>query len=318
MLHIIEWLIPNETKNNMTSAEWLMLTLAVYFHDLGMVVTKEEYEKRETTYFHEYKSKILNEMEKSEYIDYVRKQDDHFLYQEFVRDNHATRIRQWINNVETDLGEVTVIKNIVNDILKDLDEMFRADLAMICESHHKDDIDDFTKYRVDSVYGNDKQEKVNLNYIAVILRIADLLHITKDRTPSLTRRIINVSNPFSVVEWEKQKAVRAIQPKAKRDREDNINETLEKDTIEVTARFDGAETAEAYFGLSSYLQYTRKELQKCHDIVEKAQKREGTIVYKFPWREIDESRITVIGFETKKLSFTIAQENYVFGIMEQE
>lgn len=25
--------------------------------------------------------------------------------------------------------------------------------------------------------------------------------------------------------------------------------------------------------------------------------------------EIDESRITVIGFETKKLSFTIAQEN---------
>ena len=309
MLHIIEWLIPNETKNNMTSAEWLMLTLAVYFHDLGMVVTKEEYEKRETTYFHKYKSKILNEMEKSEYIDYVRKQDDHFLYQEFVRDNHATRIRQWINNVETDLGEVTVIKNIVNDILKDLDEMFRADLAMICESHHKDDIDDFTKYRVDSVYGNDKQEKVNLNYIAVILRIADLLHITKDRTPSLTRRIINVSNPFSVVEWEKQKAVRAIQPKAKRDREDNINETLEKDTIEVTARFDGAETAEAYFGLSSYLQYTRKELQKCHDIVEKAQKREGTIVYKFPWREIDESRITVIGFETKKLSFTIAQEN---------
>ena len=52
--------------------------------------------------------------------------------------------------------------------------------------------------------------------------------------------------------------------------------------------------------------------------MEKAQKREGAIVYKFPWREIDESRITVIGFETKKLSFTIAQENYVFGIMEQE
>lgn len=269
----------------MTSAEWLMLTLAVYFHDLGMVVTKEEYEKRETTYFHEYKSKILNEMEKSEYIDYVRKQDDHFLYQEFVRDNHATRIRQWINNVETDLGEVTVIKNIVNDILKDLDEMFRADLAMICESHHKDDIDDFTKYRVDSVYGNDKQEKVNLNYIAVIFRIADLLHITKDRTPSLTRRIINVSNPFSVVEWEKQKAVRAIQPKAKRDREDNINETLEKDTIEVTARFDGAETAEAYFGLSSYLNILVRNYKSVM-ILWKRLKKEGTIVYKFPWRKL--------------------------------
>ena len=31
--------------------------------------------------------------------------------------------------------------------------------------------------------------------------------------------------------------------------------------------------------------------------------------YKFPWKEIDESRITVIGFEPKKLQFTIAQEN---------
>ena len=72
--------------------------------------------------------------------------------------------------------------------------MFKVDLAMICESHHEDDIDDFTKYRVDNVYGNDKNEKVNLNYIAVILRIADLLHITKDRTPSITRKMINVSN----------------------------------------------------------------------------------------------------------------------------
>ena len=93
--------------------------------------------------------------------------------------------------------------------------MFKVDLAMICESHHEDDIDDFTKYRVDNVYGNDKNEKVNLNYIAVILRIADLLHITKDRTPSITRKMINVSNPMSVVEWEKQMAVRAVQPKLK-------------------------------------------------------------------------------------------------------
>ncbi|MCR2046791.1 ATP-binding protein [Acetatifactor muris] len=187
--------------------------------------------------------------------------------------------------------------------------MFKIDLAMICESHHKDDIEDFTKYRVDNVYGNDRQEKVNLNYIAIILRVADLLHITKDRTPSITRRLINISNPKSVIEWEKQMAVRAVQPKLKRDGEENINKELESDTIEITAYFEGAENAEAYFGLSSYLQYARKELQKCNEIVEKARKKEGTVAYKFPWREIDESRITVIGFETKKLSFTIDQEN---------
>lgn len=310
MLRIIEWLIPDCTKMKMTSAEWLMLTLSVYFHDLGMVVTKEEYEKRNSSAFNGYKAQVLKDMNNTDYIEYVKKKDDHFLYQEFVRENHAKRISQWISgDFDSDLGGVSTIKDIVKDILKNLDDMFKIDLAMICESHHKDDIDDFAKYRVNSVYGNDSQEKVNLNYIAVILRIADLLHITKDRTPSLTRRIINVSNPFSVVEWEKQNAVRAVKPKAKRDEEENINEELEKDTIEVTAYFQGAETAEAYFGLSSYLQYTRKELQRCNEIVEKSQKKEGAIEYKFPWREIDESRITVIGFETKKLQFTIAQEN---------
>lgn len=72
MLNIIEWLVPDETKNNMTSAEWLMLTLAVYFHDLGMIVTKEEYENREMTSFSDYKTKILKEMEKSEYVEYIK------------------------------------------------------------------------------------------------------------------------------------------------------------------------------------------------------------------------------------------------------
>lgn len=310
MLGIIEWLIPDETKKEMTSAEWLMLTLAVYFHDLGMVVTKDEYEKRESSSFKNYKKEVLSGMGKSEYLEFVEKQDDQFLYQEFVRENHAKRIRQWIEgSLETDLGEASTIKTIIEDILRSLDKMFKVDLAMICESHHRDDVDDFTKYRVDSVYGNDKNERVNLNYISIILRSADLLHITKDRTPSITRKMINVSNPMSVVEWEKQMAVRAVQPKSKRDGEENVNEKLEKDTIEITAYFEGAETAEAYFGLSSYLQYTRKELQKCNEIVEKARKKEGASAYKFPWREIDESRITVIGFEPKKLQFTIAQEN---------
>ena len=57
------------------------------------------------------------------------------------------------------------------------------------------------------------------------------------------------------------------------------------------------------------MQYTRKELAKCCEIVEKAQKREGAVGYEFPWREVDESQIEVNGFEKKKLQFTIAQDN---------
>lgn len=310
MLKIVGWLIPETTRKKMSGAEWLMLTLAVYFHDLGMVVTKEEFEKRDSTIFKDYKEKVIQDTTQFEYKEYVDKQGDKFLYQEFVREYHAIRIRQWIEGKDySDLGEASTVRREIDEMLKNLDKMFRADLAMICESHHKDDIDDFTKYKVNKKYGNTDDEKVNLNYIAIILRIADLLHITRDRTPSVTRKLINVSNPVSVVEWEKQMAVRAVGPKAKRNDDGIVDESKQKDTIEITAYFDGAETADAYFGLSSYLQYTRKELAKCCDIVEKAQKREGVLEYEFPWREIDESQIEVIGFEPKKLSFTIAQEN---------
>lgn len=310
MLKIVEWLIPDNTKNRMTYAEWLMLTLSIYYHDLGMVVTRDEYDQRnENKNYLDYKNRVLQETATVEYTNLASK-DDHFLYQEFVRENHAARIRNWIRG--TDKGEVDGVNNVRETIegsLSNIDEMFKADLAMICESHHKDDIEDFTKYKVKKMYGSEDNEKVNLSYIAIILRVADLLHITRDRTPSITRNLINIRNPVSVLEWEKQEAVRAVRPKDQRNEEGEVDESIPKDTIEITAYFNSADKAEAYFGLSSYLQYTRKELLKCFEIVEKAQKKEGTVGYEFPWREIDESQIEVIGFEKKKLQFTIAQDN---------
>lgn len=310
MLKIVEWLIPEQTKNKMTSAEWLMLTLAIYFHDLGMVVTTKEYDNRNNTLFKDYKNKIIQNEENIEYNEYIKNQDDHFLYQEFVREHHAQRIKLWIEgNQKLDFGDGKDVFETVNELLGSLDKMFKKDLALICESHHNDDIDDFEKYKVSINYGNSDNEKVNLDYIAIILRIADLLHITKDRTPSISRKMINVNNPTSVIEWEKQAAVRAVKPKSKRDDEGNVNGDLLKDTIEITAYFDGAETAEAYFGLSAYLQYARQEIAKCNKIVMKAQEKEGIKDYIFPWKNIDESKIETVGFETKKLQFTIDQDN---------
>lgn len=210
MLGIIEWLIPDETKKEMTSAEWLMLTLAVYFHDLGMVVTKDEYEKRESSSFKNYKNEVLSGMGKSEYVEFVEKQDECFLYQEFVRENHAKRIKQWIEgSLETDLGDASTIKEIIEDILKSLDKMFKVDLAMICESHHEDDIDDFTKYRVDNVYGNDKNERVNLNYIAVILRIgiSEIHNLSDTNVARVGESIADVTNKREFMETRETEPV---------------------------------------------------------------------------------------------------------------
>lgn len=311
MLNIIDWLIPDATKGKMTHAEWIMLVLSVYFHDLGMVVTRKEYESRNETQFVEYKRSIKEKGEMSDYLDTLCDDDrERFLYQEFVRENHAIRVKNWIEGKRCiDLGNGETIELEIQKMLSNLDKKFMRDLAMICESHHMDDIDDFSKYKVKAMYGNNDNEKVNLNYIAVILRIADLLHITNDRTPSISRRLISVVNPISVIEWEKQQAVKAVLPKMKRNVEGDIDESIEKDTIEITAYFSGAETAEAYFGLSAYLQYAKKEIKRCYEIVRKAQKSEGTKDYSFPWTGIDESQIEVVGFSPNRMQFVIEQDN---------
>lgn len=309
MLRIAEWLIPEDTKQSMTSSDFLMLTLAIYFHDLGMVVSQNEFNNRNTnSEFLRFKSAKINSATK-EYKEFY--EDESYLYQEFVRQFHAERIRGWLDlNSPNKYGLSDEQQSIINSMFSSAQDfdLFKNDLGMICESHHLDDLNDFSKYRIQSRYGNSDDEIVNLNYVAIILRIADLLHITNDRTPSIPRILIDVDNPISILEWEKQKAVKAIAAQKKRNNEGCIDDTIPKDTIEVTAHFSGSETAEAYFGLSSYLNYVKSELISCNKIAEQAKKMEGSKC-SFPWTEIDETHIRTEGFEAKKLSFTIEQEN---------
>lgn len=38
MLRSLDWIIPESAKQVMSDADWLMIVLAVYFHDMGMLV----------------------------------------------------------------------------------------------------------------------------------------------------------------------------------------------------------------------------------------------------------------------------------------
>lgn len=81
---------------------------------------------------------------------------------------------------------------------------------MICESHHLNNLDDYNIYDTGKCYESTEQGKVNLQYVAVILRTVDLLHITMDRTPAIEYRVFCPRDPKSVIEWQKQMAIRAI------------------------------------------------------------------------------------------------------------
>ncbi len=194
-------------KKVMTDADWFLITLSIYFHDMGMLVTRDEYATREQSGFSDFCKDVLFTGPRSD--DYQAKIDelppedrDIFLYQEFVRFNHAKRVRQWIEgDLGPELGVANAAAGEVQRILANLDPTLRRDLALIAESHHLDDLDDLSKYKLVQPYGATDPETANIQYCAIILRAADLLHMRRDRTPSVLFRIINPTDPISQREW---------------------------------------------------------------------------------------------------------------------
>lgn len=59
MLVDVEKFIPKRCQREITKADWLMLTLSIYFHDLGLVVTEDEFANRHLTCFNDFKNATL-------------------------------------------------------------------------------------------------------------------------------------------------------------------------------------------------------------------------------------------------------------------
>ena len=309
MLRTAEWVIPKSTWDNLTSADWLMVVLSFYFHDLGLIVTNEEFENRERSGFKEYCERNLFSGEDGE--DYRFKVDrleeharERFLYQEYVRGTHARRVRAWIEGKPADeLGYSKIQIAEIDKLLTGLDRDFRRDLGVICESHNLDDIEDVKKYVLSRPYGNTAEEVCNLQYSAILLRIVDLLQITRHRAPSVLYRVINPADPISQVEWAKQNAVRTVRRKVPKDADGNADTLAQSDTIEVHATFN---EEGGFFGLTSYLRYAKSEIAKCYAIASKSANQTERH-YDFPWRHIDDSFVQAEGFIQRPFGFVLDQ-----------
>ena len=46
MLGMLDWLIPESTRKVLTPVDWLLIVLSIYLHDLGLVVTTQEFDER--------------------------------------------------------------------------------------------------------------------------------------------------------------------------------------------------------------------------------------------------------------------------------
>jgi len=242
LLGMLDWIVVPKTKELMTSTDWMLVVLAIYFHDAGLIVTKKEFAERHRSSFVGFREEILGSKTPSAYKERVEalSPDDRerFLYQEFVRTNHAERIKRWINSeLSDDLGVAAEVRNEISSIVAPLDATFREDLALICQSHHSDDLGDLKKYNPQRTYGNARHETANLQFVAILLRTVDLLHVTQDRAPSVAFRLATPADPKSIEEWSKQMPVVSVRKSPPRDEAGNVEPNAIPDTVAVSGTF---------------------------------------------------------------------------------
>lgn len=309
LLQVLDWLVPPETASRMSPADWLLAVLSAYLHDFGLLVTRAEYDRRESSEFRCYRGQFGGQLSGQRDLDVYLKslsadESERFQYQEFVRYNHAKRVKGWISGKpDPTLGFDPDVVHRFDSLLGSLDLTFRNDLALVCESHHLDDIDDVQRYPIDRPYGNSVEETANVQYAAILLRASDLLHISRDRTPAVAFAVINPVNPVSQVEWAKQNAVRRVRPQRGLDADGNVSSEAPTDTIEVFASFSNAE---GFFGLTNYLQYASRQLSECFKWASESN-RKLDVPHKFPWRKIDSDGVEATGFIARPFEFEIDQ-----------
>ena len=304
MLKMLDWLIPPSTSEAMTSADWLMIVLSIYFHDLGMIVTSAEYEKRnENRSFRDWFDSLDKTTEGQDYLSRTKrmseKEMDRFFFQEFVRLGHAARIREWITgrHSRTWGPEVKPISEAISKLLEGLPSRFREQLGIVCESHHLENLDNATLFPLCARYGGDQQEIVNAQYIAILLRTTDLLHVTKDRTPSLAYKILGLSDPKAVSEWDKQLGTFAVGPKGRL----LIEGDSESAIIVVHADFI---EEQPLFALQEYIAYSHEQIKQSKRWVDKSQETVDGKDYSFPWHTV-KSDVRLEGVPPQPLRFEL-------------
>lgn len=302
MLKHLDWIIPPSTQKEMTPVDWLLITLAIYFHDLGMLVTTQEFDERiGNEEFRSFLDALKNDQNSQDYLGRAKKmppeQQERFFFQEFIRENHATRIKEWITGRHSRHWGDTV-KPIAEEIAKLTDPLparFRENLATVCESHHRDNLNRFDLYPLSQRYGNDPLEIANVQYAALLLRTVDLIHVTKDRTPSIMYRTIKFSDPKGVDEWDKQKTTFSVRHAGRRFIPDD------QATHIITLSADFTEER-PFFALTEYLAWADVEIRQTKRWGDQSRTEKDAASFWFPWQGV-RGDLRVEGNEPQQMRF---------------
>ena len=176
----------DKRANAFNGLELALLILSAILHDIGMFITPQD--KRDIK-----ENKIKHNANSITFEGVLKVvSDEEEAVKEIVRLTHAARIEEFV--------EYKFERNkTISDVLQlDGKYPYSEDVVAICKAHGED-YSYISSMRKELTKG---KYTYNLQYLAAILRIADLLDLDRQRTPILWYSLVEIKG-YSAEEWEK-------------------------------------------------------------------------------------------------------------------
>lgn len=227
VLDIINDVIPSGV--NLNRSELTILIYAVALHDIGMLISRDDAEQLKKTEAYRH---LLAEFDKDT--------PEPEILSEYIRRTHVERSCDYVDKFKKDLH--------VYHLDFEIDGIdFRKYLKSIILSHGLP-VSKLTdgNYPTNALIG---KERVNVKYLALLLRLGDILDFDRSRTPLFLQEHRKVRNSKSVSEWEKHLSINGF--------------SITSTQIEYQAECHSAEIHRCVVDFLSYIEYERKETMDC-------------------------------------------------------
>ncbi len=224
ILDIIDKILPS--KINLNIVELQILIYATFLHDIGMVINRDEASELKKT----------NEFEKIT-IEFGQEVKEDEILTELIRRTHVQRSLEYVDKFKKDFAPYQIDfkynKIDVSSYIKN-----------VIESHELPvkNLKDKTKFPTDKLIDN---KRVNIQFLAILLRLGDIMDFDIQRTPYFLFKHINIKNQTSLMEWKKHMAIDGVE--------------ITEDMIEYQATCVDSGTHRKIEDFLSWIEFERKE-----------------------------------------------------------
>lgn len=212
MLYLTQKLIPEKNLQSLSSADIMMIILAIFLHDIGMAPPRElvmawkgqlpsndeiDYEE-EISAFRRFRETCIRQLDDiakfNAHEEFSKAQliEDQIIT-DYIRRNHSDRARK-------------MIASNWGGKIKFGDTDLTADLAEVCFSHNENYME---LLNMETIKLCDEDTVLCLPFVAIILRLADIIDFDTKRTPSILFSHLTIKNPVSLKEWVKHISINA-------------------------------------------------------------------------------------------------------------